>query len=385
MPSLADLFAQGAAHAWLFIPSALLLGALHGLEPGHSKTMMAAFIVAVRGTVWQAILLGLSATLSHTAIVWAIGLAGLYFGRNLNLETAEPWFQLASAVIIIGVALWMVWRTWREQRASDHEHEHDHDHDHHHHHDHDHGHDETRVIDTGHGVVELSILEAGQPPRFRLMARTGHLPRASEVTVTTTRENGDNQVFRFEARNGLAKDGFLESTAEIPEPHAFSARLSIAHGHHSHDFDVEYSEDGHHHDHDGLDVSSPGFQDAHERAHANDIKRRFAGRDVTTGQIILFGLTGGLIPCPAAITVLLLCLQLKQVALGATLVLCFSIGLAITMVSVGVVAALGVRHAEKRFSSSFATFARRAPYASGVLITIVGLILAVQAVRGIIA
>ena len=375
MPSLAELFAQGAAHAWLFIPSALLLGALHGLEPGHSKTMMAAFIVAVRGTVLQAILLGLSATLSHTAIVWAIGLAGLYFGRNLNLETAEPWFQLASAVIIIGVALWMVWRTWREQQA-DHQ-----EHGRHHHHDHD----ETRVIDTGHGVVELSIFEQGQPPMFRLAARTGHLPRASEVTVTTTREDGARQVFKFAVRDGLAKDGFLESTTPIPEPHTFSARLSIAHGHHSHDFDVDYSDDGHHHDHDGLDVSSPGFQDAHARAHANDIKRRFAGRDVTTGQIILFGLTGGLIPCPAAITVLLLCLQLKQVALGATLVLCFSIGLAVTMVSVGVLAALGVRHAEKRFSGAFAAFARRAPYASGLLITLVGLILAAQALRGIMA
>ena len=38
--------------------------------------MMAAFIVAVRGTVWQAILLGLSATASHTAIVWAIAWPG---------------------------------------------------------------------------------------------------------------------------------------------------------------------------------------------------------------------------------------------------------------------------------------------------------------------
>ncbi|MEQ1714521.1 MAG: hypothetical protein ABL907_00830, partial [Hyphomicrobium sp.] len=32
-------------------PVAVLLGALHGLEPGHSKTMMAAFIIAVRGTI----------------------------------------------------------------------------------------------------------------------------------------------------------------------------------------------------------------------------------------------------------------------------------------------------------------------------------------------
>ena len=47
-----------------------LLGALHGLEPGHSKTMMAAFIIAIRGTVRQAVLLGVSAAISHSAMVW---------------------------------------------------------------------------------------------------------------------------------------------------------------------------------------------------------------------------------------------------------------------------------------------------------------------------
>jgi nickel/cobalt exporter len=64
MLSFAELLNQGSAHAWLFVPSVILLGALHGLEPGHSKTMMAAFIVAVRGTVTQAALLGLAATIS---------------------------------------------------------------------------------------------------------------------------------------------------------------------------------------------------------------------------------------------------------------------------------------------------------------------------------
>lgn len=57
MTDFATLLQQG--NAWLFVPSAILLGALHGLEPGHSKTMMAAFIVAIRGTMTQAILLGL--------------------------------------------------------------------------------------------------------------------------------------------------------------------------------------------------------------------------------------------------------------------------------------------------------------------------------------
>ena len=97
----------------------------------------------------------------------------------------------------------------------------------------------------------------------------------------------------------------------------------------------------------------------------------------------MFGLTGGLIPCPASVTVLLLCLQLKKVALGATLVLCFSIGLAITMVASGVLAAISVQHASKRWSG-FGEFARKAPYFSGLLIIMVGLYVGFLGLRALI-
>lgn len=270
MPDFAVLLQQGAGQAWLFVPSAILLGALHGLEPGHSKTMMAAFIVAIRGTVPQAVLLGLAATVSHTLVVWVVALTGLRLGQGWDAQTTEPYFQVASAVLIVGVALWMMARTWREQRRPHHAHAR-------HHHDHD-----------------------------------GHDP-----------------------------------------------------GHH------------HHHGDDG----EP--EDAHARAHAEEIRRRFDGRPVTTGQIILFGLTGGLIPCPAAITVLLLCLQLKEVALGGVLVLCFSIGLALTLMSAGAVAALGMRHAERRWSDAFGHIARQAPYVSGILILAVGLYVGVHGLSGL--
>jgi nickel/cobalt exporter len=261
MSSLPDLIQNGAGSAWLFVPMAILLGVLHGLEPGHSKTMMAAFIVAVRGSVGQAVLLGLAATISHTAVVWAVAMGGLYFGRNLNVETSEPYFQVASAALIIGIALWMLRRTWRE-----------------------------------------------------------------------------------------------------------------THDHHDHD---------HHHHADGLQVGASERMDAHQREHADDIRRRFANATVTTPQIVAFGLTGGLIPCPAAITVLLLCLQLKQVTLGAGLVLCFSIGLAITMVSVGVAAAWGMRHAQRRWSG-FSAFAQRAPYFSAAVIIAVGLLVGIEGLRAIV-
>jgi nickel/cobalt exporter len=248
MTPLVDLLGQGTAQAWLFIPSAILLGVLHGLEPGHSKTMMAAFIIAIRGTVLQAVLLGLAATVSHTLVVWLAALAGLQFGQRWSAETSEPYFQIFSALLICAIAVWMLVRTRQTQ---------------------------------------------------------------------------------------------------------LQARL---HSHHHE-----------HHDH----------HDAHEVAHADEIRRRVAGGGVTTPQIVMIGLTGGLIPCPAAITVLLLCLQLRQFSLGIALVLCFSLGLAITLVGAGVVAALGVRHLSHRWSG-FDAFARRAPYASGAVIIGVGIYLGVQ-------
>ena len=72
MPDIHTLIQSGSSSVWLYIPVAILLGALHGLEPGHSKTMMAAFIIAIRGTVWQAVLLGLSAAISHSLLIWVL-------------------------------------------------------------------------------------------------------------------------------------------------------------------------------------------------------------------------------------------------------------------------------------------------------------------------
>lgn len=267
MGEFSTLLQQG--NGWFFIPSAILLGILHGLEPGHSKTMMAAFIIAIKGTVKQAVMLGLAATLSHTAIVWLIALGGMYLSRAFTAQSVEPWLQLISAIIILSTACWMFWRTWRGEQqwlAGNHHHDHNHDHDH----DHDH-----------HGHIH-------------------------------------------------------------PEG-----------------------------------ATSKAYQDAHERAHAADIQRRFDGQTVTNGQILLFGLTGGLIPCPAAITVLLICIQLKAFTLGATMVLSFSLGLALTLVTVGVGAAISVQQAAKRWSG-FSTLARRAPYFSSILIGLVGVYMGIH-------
>jgi nickel/cobalt exporter len=358
-----------------------LLGALHGLEPGHSKTMMAAFIIAVRGTVMQAVLLGLCATLSHTLIVWVVALGGMYLWQGVDAESFEPYLQVASAVLIIGIALWMLWRTRREQHGQTHDHGHQHAHDH------GHAHEAARRIDTGHGVIAVEVFEDGVPPRWRIRSERGPAWAADEVEVTTERPGGARQTFRFADRGA-----YLESIDEIPEPHEFSARVSLGHGGHTHDYELDFVEHDHghgqhdhsHDDHGGLDLSSDEPLDAHALAHADDIRRRFANRHVTTAQIVMFGLTGGLVPCGAAVTVLLLCLQTGRFLLGVALVFCFSIGLALTLVTVGAAAAFGAQHAAKRLPW-FGALASTAPYLSSVLILVLGLYVGYEGIAALAA
>ena len=366
MTSFQQLLTQGTANAWFFIPTAILLGALHGLEPGHSKTLMAAFIIAVRGTIMQAVLLGLATTVSHSMIVWGIALGGLYFWQGLDAEKSEPYLQLASAVLIITIALWMMWRTWRDaQEAKKHEAaklRHD---------------AETkrggvsRRIDTGHGLMALEIPEGTSPAHLRLKVLSGDAWQGEYVALTIERPDGKRETFTF-----LDRDGYMESAEPLHQPYDFKAKLNLDHGDHNHDYETAFgaSDDG--------SLDSGEYMDAHARAHADDIRNRFTNRQVTTWQVVVFGLTGGLIPCPAAVTVLLLCLQLKEVTLGAALVLCFSIGLGITLVGVGVVAAISVRQASKR-SSWFSDLAARAPYFSSFLIIFAGLYVGWHGLTGI--
>lgn len=107
--------------------------------------------------------------------------------------------------------------------------EHDHHHGHGHHHadhggDHDH-HDAAHLVDTERGLLELTVFEEGVPPRFRLRALAAGTALLDEVTLETERADGTRQTFAF--RN---VGTYLESIDEIPEPHAFTARLRLGRG-----------------------------------------------------------------------------------------------------------------------------------------------------------
>jgi nickel/cobalt exporter len=121
------------------------LGAFHALEPGHGKTMVAAYLVGSRGTAWHAIGLGLVVTGSHTAAVYALGVAILSASRYVVPERIYPWLAVATGATIAGLGLYLFVRRCTGGRAHGHDHHHPghhhQGHDEHHGHDHHHDHD----------------------------------------------------------------------------------------------------------------------------------------------------------------------------------------------------------------------------------------------------
>ncbi len=138
---------------------AAFLGALHSLAPGHGKTVIGAYLVGTRGTKIQALVLAIAVALSHTLGVLILGLITYAAGAAFAPENVYPWLQGLSALIVLGIGIWLVITARKEFRdrmadagsvdgghAHDHAgHDHDHSHDHAaHDHDHDHDHVTTR-------------------------------------------------------------------------------------------------------------------------------------------------------------------------------------------------------------------------------------------------
>jgi len=93
----------------LALAVAVGLGALHALEPGHGKTVVAAYLVGTRGTPRHALYLGLIVTATHTAGVYLLGAVTLSLSHYIVPERLYPWLGGMSGVIItgLGCGLWL--------------------------------------------------------------------------------------------------------------------------------------------------------------------------------------------------------------------------------------------------------------------------------------
>jgi Co/Zn/Cd efflux system component len=130
-----------------------------------------------------------------------------------------------------------------------------------------HHHDAAHRIATVDGIVVLEMFEDGVPPRFRLRAEAGPALTAEAIAVETERPDGTRQSFTMKDRGG-----YLESAHEIPEPHAFTARLRIG----SADYPVAFEE----HEH------------AHETAHRDNNMRAAVVHVVADAAVSVLVITG---------------------------------------------------------------------------------------------
>ena len=253
---------------------AATLGALHALEPGHGKTVVAAYLVGSRGTAMHAVLLGLIVTVTHTAGVYVLGGATLYASRYVVPDRLYPWLGAGSGLVIAALGFTLFLRRYAEAmegRSRPHSHAHPHGHNHHHG---SHGEHGQTASDHGHDTMHV----------------------------------------------------------RGPSAHAHPHR-------------------GHSHVPDG---------------------------PVSRSSLVTLGVTGGIVPCPAAVVVLLSALSLHRVGFGLILIVAFSVGLAVVLITIGLLMVYA-RRLMSRFQGEGPIIQHWLPVASSAVITVFGLSLAIQA------
>ena len=321
---------------------ALVLGALHAFSPGHGKTVVGAYLIGSRGTPRHAVFLGLIVTITHTLGVFVLGFATLFAAQFIVPERLFPILSLISGLLVVGIGLMLL-----VQRLRAPAHEHLHSHQQLHGHSHDHAHDDTQdhvhEHAQGHAHDHKHEHAHEHDHDHRHVANHGHAHAHGAglgVVALTSPATGATQTFRLAAS----------------KPPMISGKIAHAHRHGD---ELVHSHGGSVHSH--LPPVGPG-----ER--------------ITWRSLVALGVSGGLIPCPSAMVLLLAAVALNKTSYGLLLVVAFSVGLAVTLTLVG----LAFLYARKLFPrlDGNGRWARLLPIVSAALITVVGLVICYGAIVG---
>jgi len=303
------------------------LGAAHALTPGHGKTIVGAYLIGSRtaasaATARHALFLGLTTTITHTAGVFALGFLVLVASEFVLPEKLYPWLGVLSGLLVVGIGLSILRGHvghWLSHRRGD-----SHDHGPYHFHfgkGHSHGHD--------------------------------HGPRTADRGATVAQHPVDAPAVGTRA---LAFAGVAGSAAGVASP----VRQ------HTHDHDHA---DGHSHDH--------GHDHHHDHGHGHS---HSAPPDALSWRSLLaLGISGGLLPCPSALILMLSAIALRQVGVGLVLILAFSVGLAGVLTGIGLIMVYAGRFLERLPVRHSAVTTRLLPMASATFITIAGLAITYRA------
>ena len=92
----------------LWTLTAFMLGFMHALEPGHGKSVMAAYILGTGANLRDALLLGLTVVISHTSVVFALGILSIYLVGALSSEMTHDIMSVIGGGILIAVGIWIL-------------------------------------------------------------------------------------------------------------------------------------------------------------------------------------------------------------------------------------------------------------------------------------
>ena len=221
----AAMMAAEIVGGWLFGSIALIADGLH-MSTHASALLLAALAYAFArryaddprftfGTGKLGDLAGFASAIILAMIALLIGyeaVSRLFAPARIRFAEAIP---IAFAGLAVNIASAWILSGGRAGHSHGHAHSHGPAHSRH-------DQDESKRIATKAGAVTLDVFEDGVPPRFRLSAESGPTPAASAVSIETVRAGGARQRFAFADRGG-----FLESIEAIPEPHAFTANVTI--------------------------------------------------------------------------------------------------------------------------------------------------------------
>jgi len=189
-------------------------------------------------------LAGFSSAIVLAMIALLIG----YEALSRLLDPVAISFNEAIPIAVLGLAV-NVASAWLLSGGHHHGHDHAHRHGHSHSHPKSRG-EQPRRIAFGRNFLEIEVHEDNVPPRFRITAPASALPQARDIVIETVRPDGSRQSFSF-----VQQGGCLESRDEIPEPHAFLARIRCTFEGQPHERELAFEEE---HDH----AAGPG---AHHR------------------------------------------------------------------------------------------------------------------------
>jgi len=158
------------------------------------------------------------------------------------------------------------------------------------------------------------------------------------------------------------------------------------HGHHHGPHGHSHGPQGHTHTHYHGPVLpkrrprravAPGPQASLEGYEFSPVTPAATPPPASRGSLLALGISGGIVPCPGALVILLLAVALHRIGFGLLLILCFSLGLAAVLIAIGVLM-VKARPLLDRFSGE-GRLARYLPVVSSVVIMAAGLAMAVRA------